>query len=813
MHLRRTVLSAAALCLLAIGAWSTHAQTEYQRPPKAITDILDAPAPATVSISPTRDRMVIMEAASLPSIAELAEPMLRLAGARINPNTNGPHRAPRFIGFRVRNVTDGREARVILPPGAALGAPSWSADGKQFAFANTVSNGIDLWVWSQATGRARRIAGVKLNAAYGPSIRWMPDNHTLLARTVSATRGPAPAAAKVPTGPTVQENFGKATGAATFQDLLRNKYDEALFDYYMTAQLALVDTRTGTAAPLGKPAIYDDAEPSPDGKHFLISRNHRPYSYLLPSSAFPRDVEIWDRAGRVEQKLASIPLQDQIPIEGVSASPRGYQWRPTEPSTLVWVEALDGGDTRKKAPFRDRIVFVRAPFRGDATELTRTEHRFGGMMWGEKDGLLLVRDTDRSRRWTRTFVLNADKPGEPGRVIWDRSVQDRYNDPGQPLFRVLPNGQRAVLQNGSAIYLTGSGASPAGDRPFLDRLDLTTLKTQRIFKCDDNAFESVVALLDDQASRFITRRETKTEPVNYFINTTGQSQRQAITTFADPAPQLRGIRKELVKYKRADGVDLSFTLYLPPGYKEGTKLPTLVWAYPIEFSDAGVAGQVSGSTNRFTTIGGASHLFLLLAGYAILDDATMPVIGDPETMNNTYVEQIVASAQAAIDKAVAMGVTDRNRVAVGGHSYGAFMTANLLAHSDLFRAGIARSGAYNRTLTPFGFQSERRTFWEAPEMYFKVSPFMFANKIKEPILLIHGEADNNAGTHPIQSDRFYQALRGNGGNVRYVTLPLESHGYGARESVEHTLWEMITWMDKFVKNAGEPAATASTAGR
>jgi len=397
--------------------------------------------------------------------------------------------------------------------------------------------------------------------------------------------------------------------------------------------------------------------------------------------------------------------------------------------------------------------------------------------------------------------MNADNPSAAVKTIWDRSVQDRYGDPGTPLTRQLPTGRRAILQNGSSIYLQGAGATPQGDRPFLDRFDLTTLKSERIFRCGDSSYESVVALLDDQASKFITRYESPKEPPNYFVRTAGQSEKKALTNFTDPMPQLRSIRKELVKYKRADGVDLSFTLYLPPDYKPGTRLPALIWAYPLEYTDAFTAGQVSGSTNRFTTIGGASHLFLLLAGYAVLDDATMPVIGDPETMNNTYVEQIVASAKAAIDKADEMGVIDRNRVGVGGHSYGAFMTANLLAHSDLFKAGLARSGAYNRTLTPFGFQSERRTFWEAPEMYFKVSPFMFANKIKEPILLIHGEADNNAGTHPIQSDRFYQALKGNGGNVRYVTLPLEAHGYGARESIEHTIWEMITWMDKYVKQS------------
>jgi dipeptidyl aminopeptidase/acylaminoacyl peptidase len=505
-------------------------------------------------------------------------------------------------------------------------------------------------------------------------------------------------------------------------------------------------------------------------------------------------------------KLASLPLADQVPIEGVPVGPRDYQWRPDVPATLAWAEALDQGDPRKKVQYRDRLMILKAPFSAQPFELAKTEQRYVGMQWVEKNGTVLVSDYDRDKRWRRTFLLNADNPAETPKVIWSRNVNDRYNDPGAPVTRRLPTGQRAILQYADSIYLSGIGASPEGDRPFLDRFNLRTLKSERLFRSDETSYESFIALLTDDAKQFITRRERPIEPLNYYLRTLGDNggaatATRSLTQFPDPTPQLHGIKKQLVTYKRADGVQCSFTLYLPPGYKEGTKLPTVVWAYPLEFTDPTTAGQVSGSTQRFTTIIGPSHLFFLLAGYAVLDNATMPVVGDPETMNNTYIEQIVMSAKAAIDKAVEMGVTDPERVGVGGHSYGAFMTANLLAHSDLFRAGIARSGAYNRTLTPFGFQSERRTLWEAPELYIKVSPFMNANKINEPILLIHGEADNNTGTFPIQSERLYQAIRGNGGIVRYVTLPLEAHGYSARESTEHTLYEMISWFDKYVKNA------------
>ncbi len=800
------LLGAALLALSGAGL----AQTGYQKPPKAVLDVLDAPASSLVSVSPSRDRLIVATPVRYPSIVELAEPMLRLAGSRINPRTNGPYNSTRIVKLTLKNISDGKETPLTLPPNAKMGMPEWSNDGKQFAVANTTVNGVELWIGDAVTGKLRRIPGVTLNTAFGgrgggDAAQWMPDSKTLLCRTIVAGRGAPPAAPTAPTGPTVQENYGKAAPAWTLQDLLRNAHDEKLYDYYATSQLALINTATGRVAPLGKPAIFGSIEPSPDGKHILVATIHRPYSYLLSAGSFPRLVEVWDRAGKSVYKLADLPLADQVPIEGVPTGPRNYNWRPTEPATLVWVEALDGGNTRKKASLRDVAKTLKAPFTGQPVELVKTEHRYAGLTWGEKDGLVFVRDYDRSRRWSRAFMLSADNPSQAAKIVWDRSQQDRYGDPGNPMMKRLPNGQGVIHQNGDFIYLSGQGASPKGDRPFLDRFNLKTLKSERVFQCDDSSYESVVALLADDGSRFITRYETQTTPPNYFIRAAGSETKQALTNFPDPTPQLRGVRKQLVRYKRKDGVDLSFTLYLPPDYKEGTSLPTVVWAYPIEFSDASVAGQVSGSENRFTTFGGMSHLFFALMGYAVLDGATMPVIGDPETMNNTYIEQIVSSAEAAIDKAVSMGVTDRNHVGVGGHSYGAFMTANLLAHSDLFKAGIARSGAYNRTLTPFGFQSERRTFWEAPEMYFKVSPFMHAHKINEPILLTHGEADNNAGTHPIQTDRLYQAIKGNGGNVRYVTLPLESHGYAARESIEHTLWEMITWFDKHVKGT-QPTA-------
>ena len=790
-----------ALVLLVVLPITSLAQQGYKKPPAQVLDILSAPVTPAASVSPKRDVMLLLTGLRYPPLADLAPPMLRLAGSRINPNTNGPHRFQYAIAASLKRINDGSEIKIELPPGMKMGNPQWSPDGKYFAFTNTSSSAIELWIGDSATGKIRKLKAVAINGVQNNAVQWMPDSRSLLVQLVPPKRGGVPKPDGVPSEPNWQESSGKAGPVRTFQDLLKTPYDEALFEYYATAQLALVDVASGKISDVGDPAIFQSIEPSPDGHHILIARSHRPFSYLYPDFAFPREVEVWDTKGKMIYKLASLPLQDQVPIDGVPTGPRAYRWRPTEPATLVWAEALDGGDPKKKVPHRDRLLMLKAPFSGSPTELAKTEQRFSGGQFGEKDGLLFFSDFDRDRRWIRTFMMNADKPGEPPKLVWSRNIQDRYGDPGTPLTRVLPTGARAIIQNGDWIILAGAGASAEGDRPFIDRFNLQTLKAERVFRSEAKNYESPVALVTDDAKQFITRRESPTESPNYYLRTAGESSAKALTQYPDATPQLRGIKKQLVTYKRADGVQCSFTLYLPPGYKEGTRLPTVVWAYPLEFTDPGTAGQVTGSTQRFTQIVGPSHLFFLLHGYAILDNATMPVVGEPETVNNTYVEQIVMSAKAAIDKATEMGVTDPERVGVGGHSYGAFMTANLLAHSDVFRAGIARSGAYNRTLTPFGFQSERRTIWEAPELYIKVSPFMVAHKINEPILFIHGEADDNTGTFPIQSERMYQAVRGNGGTVRLVTLPLEAHGYAARETIEHVLYEMINWFEKYVKNA------------
>ncbi len=791
----RLTLPLLALLMLDV---SVSAQTAYKKPPQVVADVLDAPAFPTVSVSPTRDYIALVQSARYPSIAEVAEPMLRLGGVRINPKTNGPARQPSVTGITFLKLADQSKVVVKLPAGK-VSSPSWSHDGKRFFVTVTSADRIGLWVGSVADGSLNEIKGVTLNDAIGDAVQWLKGDE-LLVQLIPERRGKAPEPPTVPSGPVVQESSGKAAPVRTFQDLLQNAHDEALFEHYCTSQLALVKI-DGTITKVGEPAIYTGVSDSPSHKYLLVTRLKKPFSYLYPFSAFPKVVEVWDRSAKVVHTVADLPLQDKVPIEGVPTGPRSVRWAAdTKEDWLFWAEALDDGDPKKKVENRDKLMIRHIPDdEGRELEFRRTEHRFSGITFFNSSEAL-VSDYDRERKWTRTRHVSTENKKVRNTLI-DRSVNDRYGDLGTPVLTTAKNGQRLLTTNfKDEFYMSSSGSTPKGDYPTLRAVSRDTMKESRtVFKSGDGRYESVVSVIDDVTPELLVRSESPTEPPNYYL-VKGDVQTK-LTDNKDPFPDLRKVKKQLVTTKRKDGVTISFTLYTPPGVKDGDKLPTVFWAYPREFNDADTAGQVSGSPNRFTTLGGYSHLFFLTQGYAVMDEVSTPIVGKPETANDTFIEQLVSSAEAAIDKACEIGPVDRTRIGVGGHSYGAFMTANLLAHSDLFRAGIARSGAYNRTLTPFGFQNERRTFWEAPDIYAKMSPFNNAQKVNEPLLMIHGQADSNPGTFPVQSERMYQAVRGNGGTVRLVLLPHEDHGYAARESIGHVLAEQIEWFEKYVKNA------------
>ncbi|MBD3347820.1 MAG: prolyl oligopeptidase family serine peptidase [Candidatus Eisenbacteria bacterium] len=811
-----TALFAAALSP-ALSEVSASESDGYMLPNQTLVDIIDARRTPWVTLGPKRQWMLLRERPGYPSIAELAERELRLAGMRFKPDQDAESRTWSANGLKLLSVDEVRGGEIAeLPPEIPVaGLPSdprienvaWSPDGSKVAFTNTTSTGVELWMLDVEDAEARRILGpvVSMTAAIPP--KWLYGSSSLVCCLVPDGRGPEPQKPAAPDGPVTRETKGEATPARTYQDLLGSTYDEELFEHYLTSQLAIVSL-DGTVERIGPADMLWDVHPSPDGEYLLVSRLRRPYSYLLPAYRFPELLEVWDLDGNVVYEVADLPLRDNIPITrgSVATGRRGVEWRADAPATLFWAEALDGGDASVEAEFRDRLYLLEAPFGAEPTEWLKTELRFYGINWGH-GGLALVSEYWWPTRTIRTWKAAPDDPDVAPELVVDRVWEDRYADPGQPATTRNSYGLSVLLtaDDANTLYMIGEGASPEGDRPFLDSFDTVSGDTHRLFRSEAPYYERPVALLSKRGRYVITRREAVEEVPNYFLRDLASGGTHRLTDFPHPTPQLKGLSKELIRYERADGVDLTGTLYLPPGYSEDEgPLPVVMWAYPREFKSSDTAGQVTDSPHRFDWIGWWSPLLWLTQGYAVLDGPTMPIVGEgDEEPNDTYVEQLVMSAEAAVDEVVRRGVADSSRIAIGGHSYGAFMTANLLAHSDLFAAGLARTGAYNRTLTPFGFQSEERTLWEAPDVYFEMSPFMHAHKVNEPLLLIHGEADSNPGTFPMQSERFYNALSGLGGTARLVMLPHESHSYRARESLLHLLWETQEWLGRHVKQAGE----------
>lgn len=801
-----------ALSLLFIFAMTTRGLAQdnlsYQMPPKAIADLIDAEPTPAANLSPSGDQMLLLSTPNLPSIEEVAQEELRIAGIRINPKTNSSSRSRYFNGMRLKSMADLQERPITgLPAHPKIENVSWASDGSKFAFTLTLENGLELWVVDVKTAKAGRISGAIVNDAMtGLPYRWFSDNNTILFKSILIDRGIAPVKSTRPLGPTIQENKGNAAAVRTYQDLLKGAHDEALFSYYTGTQLRLVKLGMGESKPFGEPGIIRGFSIAPDGNYVMVMTIQKPFSYIVPYNRFPYTIDIYNQAGDKVTQLAKIPHAENIPkgFGAVSSSPRSHGWRADQASTLYWVEAQDGGDPKQESAIRDRLYTLEAPFDSSPKAAIDFQLRYGGVTWGDEEKAIAYEWWWQNRQEV-TSLWNPAKPSKGKSVLFDRSWEDRYNDPGKFETKRNQYGRMVLLTNkdGTAIYMKGQGASPEGNRPFVDLFDLKTKQPKRLWRSEAPYYEYPLRIVDEAKGIVLTRREGKEEVPNYFLRNLSSGKLDQITTFKNPYDALKGIQKEFIQYKRKDGVELSGTLYTPAGYdkdKDGT-LPVLMWAYPREFKSANAAGQVSDSPYEFIRIGWGSPLFWVTQGYAVFDDFGMPIIGEgEEEPNETFIDQLVSGAEAAINTIVEKGVADRDRIAVGGHSYGAFMTANLLAHSDLFATGIARSGAYNRTLTPFGFQSEERTFWETPETYFKMSPFMHADKIKEPILLVHGVADNNSGTYPMQSERFYAALKGHGANVRLVMLPHESHGYRARESVMHMLWEMTEWMDKHCKN-------------
>jgi dipeptidyl aminopeptidase/acylaminoacyl peptidase len=805
------------------------AYAQYQLPPAPLQAIVDGPRAPGMSLSPKRNLVTMIASPALPSIVEVAQPELKLAGLRINPRTCSPSRFSFGTDLSLLDVATQAEMKVSgLPNPLRLADSAWSPDQRYLAFTHVAyidkapDNSVDaaaldigdshveLWLVDIATRAAARLTQQPMSYVAGAGFSWLPDSSALLVNLKPAALGKPPLSTGIPSGPATQDseaNFG-ARQLRTYPDLLKNEEDAKLFEHYATVQLALVDL-AGTTRMIGAPDLFIGARLAPNGEYVLTQAMRRPFSYVVPASGFARRIDVRDLTGKVVHVVANRPLEEGLPPgnDAVSAGVRDVSWRADAPATLVWAEAQDGGDPAKEAEIRDIVYAQAAPFTDRPVVLAKLGSRYNGIQWGRGD-LALLSEAWYKTRAVKTWRIAPDQPETPPEPVFAYSGEDRYNHPGRPVTQPDASGfPRLLIGPDSTILLDGAGASDDGDRPFIDRFSLVTKEKERLFQSSAPCYENVVAVLNDDGTRLLTTRESPLERPNFFVRDltqTGAAQLTALTRFPHPTPQLKDVQKEQIRYRRSDGVDLTATLLLPPGYEpvRDGPLPMLMWAYPQEFKSASAASQTTGSPYRFNAVSFWGPAAFLAMGYAVLDNPSMPIVGTGDAEpNDTYLAQLIASAEAAVDEVVRRGVAERHRIAIGGHSYGAFMTGNLLAHTRLFRAGIARSGAYNRTLTPFGFQSEERPFWKAQQVYSAMSPFNYADQIKDAMLIIHGEQDNNPGTFPIQSERMFQAIKGLGGTARLVMLPNESHAYRARESIMQMLYETDAWLDKYVKNA------------
>lgn len=793
------------ILLLSIITVNAQESVGYQKPPKEILDLVDVARAPSVLIDESRHYMVLVSRNAYKSIEELSQEELRLGGLRIDPKTNIGSRVNYYSDLKIKDLKRNKSAAVRgLPANPKLTNFVWSPGQKKLAFTHTSTRGVEAWVLDLASASAKKISGANVNANTEDVINWFEDGQSLLVKMVPEDRKKLiDTQTAIPTGPTISVNDGKKAQNRTYQDLLKNKNDEYNFEQLAQSVLYKVSLDGSTEKWLEKD-IYSSISFSPDGNYVMVHTVEKPFSYLVPYTQFPSRSIIYTKDGEKVETVEVVPLIEDLPqgFMAVRQGKRNFMWRSDKAAALVYTLALDGGDPATKVPFRDETFEMEFPFKDNDKSILKTINRMYAIEWGN-NSIAIAYDYWWNTRNIKTYLFNPSDASVEPKILSDRNYQDIYSDPGSFVTEKNSMGSSVLALSDGNAYLLGDGFTENGQFPFLDKIDLKNNTKERIYQSNyRDKIESLKSYYP-RKNELLVRIESSKDYPNYYFRDIKRNKLKQLSFFKNPFVSIQNVHKEVINYKRDDGLDLSGTLYLPIGYdmNKKEKIPLIIWAYPTEFKDKSSAGQSAQNPNEFTYPYYGSMVYWVTKGYVILDNASFPIVGEGNNEpNDSFIEQLVANAKAAIDAVDDLGYIDRNKVAVAGHSYGAFMVANLLSHSDLFAAGIARSGAYNRTLTPFGFQSEERNYWEAPEIYNEMSPFMNADKMHHPLLLIHGEADNNSGTYPMQSERYFNALKGLGATVRLVILPKESHSYRSKESILHLLWEQDEWLEKYVKN-------------
>ncbi len=771
---------------------------QYKVPDERLKDVYEVTKPPYIIFKPFSTYGFEITYKPQITLNELVEEDLELAGKKFLPRLTAGRKFYQTNRFSITDFDKLSKQEIDISKYESIRTVFYSWDYSKAIMTYEVEDGVSFIYVDFSSKKITEYPEIRLNGAMGePHVQWLANQKDVLIQMIPQDRPTEVKYNKIPQSPLIEETSGKMSQMRTYTKLLKSPNDEILFDYYFTSQIAIVNLKTKKIKEVGKPGIYRSVEISPNNKLLLVTKINKPYSYTVPYYYFPQTTSIWNLKGKEVKHIMDRPLQDEIPIGGTYSGERYHHWLPIADQTLVWYQAQDGGDPKVKTDLRDIIYKSDYPFK-DRQVFFQTEHRASGYQCLSDNKSIIYGDYDRDRLWSRQWIL--DLEDNTSKLITDQSVNDKYADRGS-LFTVWnKNKEKLVQRNGDLIYyINNQGASPEGNRPFLASFNIKTLEFTKLFEANPAKYEQISTFADEDFSSIIIGSQDIEQPRNYQLVDLATNKRQTLTKNRNPYPEYANLKKELVNYKRNDGIDLSGILYLPHDYDGQEKLPLIIHAYPREYASAETAGQVSGSDKTFTWYYGDDIRYLAMNGYAVLYNASIPIVGNPELVNDTFLEQLLDGVSSAINYLDERQIINPDKVGIIGHSYGAFMVANVLANSDLCQVGVAKSGAYNRTLTPFGFQKERRTFWQAKDFYLEVSPFATADQINEPILLIHGEKDPNSGTYPMQTKRLYQAIKGNGGTARMVILPFEEHSYRARESELHVLSEINEWFDRYLK--------------
>ena len=826
----------------------------FLSPPDEIAKVVLAPRHLNVSLTnPSPDRKYFLKAESegMPTMAVFAKPHYYLGGVQID------HRANRArslttrgsSGFSVIDWETGRTTKIELPRGARATNPAWSRDGREVAYFAHFDNATHIYIANAATGKSRALTKAPVLATLVTSFAWTADGKGIVTVLVPEGRGAEPRLPDVPTQPKIRVTQGTKAQTRTYASLLETPHDKALLEYYATGQLAVIDTKSGAVRRIGKPAMVQRVDASPDGQHFRITHMQHPFSYIVPVQSFGNREELWDSNGKVLLEIAKRELRegagpgatddDAAPAaqarQAADTAKRNLAWNPVGPGMIYLQQepaqrraerdsAAPAGRNEVNQPRRkDRLYQWLPPYdAASAKVLFESESRMSNVRFSEDGQVLFVSDDNGESAVylsepARRYTITRGRGGAGGRGGGGGGTQTPaqiaaadsafYNNPGTLLTKTGPNGATVVQMSSDrqAVYLSGTKyfPNPVADAPrsFVDRLEVKTGNKTRVFESDGKVWETVSEVLDDDFTRAIVSRESPTEVPDFYLRDMKAGTLRKLTNNVDYSPELTRAIRKIIPVERVDGYKFFVNITLPPDYVQGTRLPAMFWFYPREFTDQQSYDRTRRTLNktRFPSISTRDMDILTKLGYAVVEPDA-PIVGENGRMNDNYVSDLRNNLTAVIDTLVSHGYIDRNRIGIGGHSYGAFSTVNAMVHTPYFKAGIAGDGNYLRALTPNGFQTERRDLWTARETYLEMSPLLYADKLNGALLMYHGMADQNVGTAPINSERLYHALMGLGKTASLYMYPYEDHGPATKET-NLDLWaRWVAWLDTYLKN-------------